>query len=287
METKIIDGKAIAKNIISEVVREIKLLKVKGIKPKLVTIQVGENSASSVYVNQQKKSCKKVDINYELKTFATDITEIDLIEEIDRLNRQQDVTGVILQMPVPKTIDGRKIQASIAPEKDVEGVNPTNIGWLLYGNPLLAPCTALAVKEIIDSTGIALYGKQAVVVGHSDIVGKPVALLLLNEFATVSVCHIATTQAGMLEQYVRIADILVVAVGKPNVVAGEWVKQGAVVVDVGINRVDDKIVGDVTSEKAIGRASFITPVPGGVGPVTTAILLKNVIKAAKWTEKQQ
>ncbi len=287
METKIIDGKAIAKNIISEVVREIKLLKVKGIKPKLVTIQVGENSASSVYVNQQKKSCKKVDINYELKTFATDITEIDLIEEIDRLNRQQDVTGVILQMPVPKTIDGRKIQASIAPEKDVEGVNPTNMGWLLYGSPLLAPCTALAVKEIIDSTGIALYGKQAVVVGHSDIVGKPVALLLLNEFATVSVCHIATTQAGMLEQYVRIADILVVAVGKPNVVAGEWVKQGAVVVDVGINRVDDKIVGDVTSEKAIGRASFITPVPGGVGPVTTAILLKNVIKAAKWTEKQQ
>ena len=287
METKIIDGKAIAKNIISEVVREIKLLKVKGIKPKLVTIQVGENSASSVYVNQQKKSCKKVDINYELKTFATDITEIDLIEEIHRLNRQQDVTGIILQMPVPKTIDGRKIQASIAPEKDVEGVNPTNIGWLLYGNPLLAPCTALAVKEIIDSTGIALYGKQAVVVGHSDIVGKPVALLLLNEFATVSVCHIATTQAGMLEQYVRIADILVVAVGKPNVVAGEWVKQGAVVVDVGINRVDDKIVGDVTSEKAIGRASFITPVPGGVGPVTTAILLKNVIKAAKWTEKQQ
>ena len=287
METKIIDGKAIAKNIISEVVREIKLLKVKGIKPKLVTIQVGENSASSVYVNQQKKSCKKVDINYELKTFATDITEIDLIEEIDRLNREQDVTGIILQMPMPKTIDGRKIQASIAPEKDVEGVNPTNIGWLLYGNPLLAPCTALAVKEIIDSTGIALYGKQAVVVGHSDIVGKPVALLLLNEFATVSVCHIATTQAGMLEQYVRIADILVVAVGKPNVVAGEWVKQGAVVVDVGINRVDDKIVGDVTSEKAIGRASFITPVPGGVGPVTTAILLKNVIKAAKWTEKQQ
>ncbi len=287
METKIIDGKAIAKNIISEVVREIKLLKVKGIKPKLVTIQVGENSASSVYVNQQKKSCKKVDINYELKTFATDITEIDLIEEIDRLNREQDVTGIILQMPMPKTIDGRKIRASIAPEKDVEGVNPTNIGWLLYGNPLLAPCTALAVKEIIDSTGIALYGKQAVVVGHSDIVGKPVALLLLNEFATVSVCHIATTQAGMLEQYVRIADILVVAVGKPNVVAGEWVKQGAVVVDVGINRVDDKIVGDVTSEKAIGRASFITPVPGGVGPVTTAILLKNVIKAAKWTEKQQ
>ncbi len=287
METKIIDGKAIANNIISEVVREIKLLKVKGIKPKLVTIQVGKNPASSVYVNQQKKSCEKVDINYELKTFATDITEIDLIEEIDRLNRQQDVTGVILQMPVPKTIDGRKIQASIAPEKDVEGVNPTNMGWLLYGSPLLAPCTALAVKEIIDSTGIALYGKQAVVVGHSDIVGKPVALLLLNEFATVSVCHIATTQAGMLEQYVRIADVLVVAVGKPSVVAGEWVKQGAVVVDVGINRVDDKIVGDVTSEKAIGRASFITPVPGGVGPVTTAILLKNVIKAAKWMEKQQ
>ena len=210
METKIIDGKAIAKNIISEVVREIKLLKVKGIKPKLVTIQIGENPISSVYVNQQKKSCEKVDINYELKTFATDITEIDLIEEIHRLNRQQDVTGIILQMPVPKTIDGRKIQASITPEKDVEGVNPTNMGWLLYGSPLLAPCTALAVKEIIDSTGIALYGKQAVVVGHSDIVGKPVALLLLNEFATVSVCHIATTQAGMLEQYVRIADVLVV-----------------------------------------------------------------------------
>lgn len=282
----LIDGKAIAERIKQEVKKELDELKASGITPKLVAVQVGENPASAVYTGQQKKNCEKAGIVYELRNLPQDISEEQLIGEIEELNRDDSVTGIILQLPLPSGMDVRKVQASILPQKDVEGVNPANMGWIVYGRPYLAPCTALAVKEIIDSVGVDLYGKNVVMVGHSDIVGKPVALLLVDKFATVSICHIGTSDAGMLEEYVRRADILIVAVGKANLIPGRWIKEGAIVVDVGINRVGDKIVGDVEFETAKEVASFITPVPGGVGPVTTAILLKNVVKAAKWVKKQ-
>lgn len=283
----LMEGKIIADRIKVEVDSEIAVLKSAGINPKLVAVYVGENPASAVYVKQQKKNCEKAGIVYELKTLPSETTEEQLLAEIGKINNDSTITGIILQLPLPQGIDVRKVQASLSPYKDVEGVNPANMGWIVYGKPFLAPCTALAVKEIIDATGVDLYGKEVVMVGHSDIVGKPVALLLVDRFATVSICHIGTSKAGMLEQHVRRADILIVAVGKANLIPGEWIKMGAIVVDVGINRVGDKIVGDVEFETAKERASFITPVPGGVGPVTTAILLRNIVKATKWAKTQQ
>ncbi len=283
---EIIDGKAIAKRIKEEVKREIDVLKKDGIYPKLVAVSVGENPASSVYIKQQRKNCEKVGIEYSLEQLPENSTESEIISCIEKLNNDEETTGIILQLPLPSGIDVKKVQSKISPLKDVEGVNPANLGWIFYGKPFLAPCTALAVKEIIKYTGINLYGKEVVMVGHSDIVGKPVALLLVNEFATVSICHIGTSDAGNLRMHVERAEILIVAVGKANLIPGEWIKEGAIVIDVGINRVGDKIVGDVEFEKAKEKASLITPVPGGVGSVTTAILLRNVVKAAKWMRKE-
>jgi len=283
---EIIDGKAIAKKIREDVKREIDVLKKDGIYPKLVAVSVGENPASNVYIKQQKKNCEKVGINYSLEQLPENSTEKEIISCIEKLNNDDKTTGIILQLPLPSGIDVKKVQSKISPLKDVEGVNPSNLGWIFYGKPFLAPCTALAVKEIINYTGINLYGKEVVMVGHSDIVGKPVALLLVNEFATVSICHIGTSDAGNLKYHVERAEILIVAVGKANLIPGDWIKEGAIVIDVGINRVGEKIVGDVEFEKAKEKASLITPVPGGVGSVTTAILLRNVVKAAKWMKKE-
>ena len=283
---EVIDGKAIAKKIKEDVKREIDVLKKDGIYPKLVAVSVGENPASNVYIKQQKKNCEKVGINYSLEQLPENSTEKEIISCIEKLNNDDKTTGIILQLPLPSCIDVKKVQSRISPLKDVEGVNPSNLGWIFYGKPFLAPCTALAVKEIINTTGIKLYGKEVVMVGHSDIVGKPVALLLVNEFATVSICHIGTSDAGNLRMHVERAEILIVAVGKANLIPGDWIKEGAIVIDVGINRVGEKIVGDVEFEKAKEKASLITPVPGGVGSVTTAILLRNVVKAAKWMKKE-
>ena len=187
----------------------------------------------------------------------------------------------MLQLPLPEGVSAVEVQSAIAVMKDVEGVNPANLGWIVYGKPKLIPCTAAAVVELIGRTGVDLYGKEAVMVGHSDIVGKPVALLLLNKFATTSVCHIGTGERGNLPDYVKRGEILIVAVGKANLVKGDWVREGAIVIDVGINRVEGKLVGDVEFEEASKKASWITPVPGGVVPVTTAMLLKNTVTAAK------
>lgn len=282
MNTKIIDGNKIANLILEDILKEINFLSDKGVSLKLSAIQVGNDSASSLYVKQQKKICNKAGIEYELVILNNSITEAELLVQINKLNSDNSVTGIILQMPIFNGIDAKKIQASISMEKDVEGVNPLNMGWLVYGRPFLAPCTALAVIEILDSLNMDLCGKEVVVVGHSDIVGKPLSLLLLNKFATVSVCHIATSKAGKLEGHIRRADVLISAVGRPNLIPGNWVKEGAIVIDVGINKVGNKIVGDVEFDVAAKRSSFITPVPGGVGPVTISILLKNILKAAKW-----
>ncbi|MCM8832710.1 MAG: bifunctional 5,10-methylenetetrahydrofolate dehydrogenase/5,10-methenyltetrahydrofolate cyclohydrolase [Candidatus Omnitrophica bacterium] len=277
----IIDGKVIAEKIKEDVKKEIEQLKLKGIIPKLVAVSVGENPASLVYINQQKKNCEKIGINYEILSLPESIDESGIIENIEKLNKNSEVSGIILQLPLPKGVDTRKVQSKISPEKDVEGVNPSNMGWIVYGRPYVGPCTALAVKEIIEHLEINLYGKEVIMVGHSDIVGKPVALLLVDKFATTTICHIGTSDAGKLEEHVKRAEILIVAVGKANLIPGDWIKEGAVVIDVGINRVGDKIVGDVEFEKAKERASWITPVPGGVGPITTAILLRNTVLLTK------
>lgn len=281
MPAQLIPGNEVAEKIKGEVRKNLEDLRNRGIVVKLVAVQVGENPASAVYVKAQEKNCQKIGIGYELKKLPAETTEAGLADFLAGLNQDKSVTGIILQLPLPSGMDVRNIQAKIAPEKDVEGVNPTNMGWIIYGRPTLAPCTALAVKELIEYTKVDLYGKEVVMVGHSDIVGKPVSMLLVDKFATVAICHIGTSQKGDLASHVRRAEILVVAVGKANLIKGEWVKEGAIVIDVGINRVGEKIVGDVEFETAKDRAAWITPVPGGVGPVTTAILLRNTVLAAE------
>ncbi len=211
------------------------------------------------------------------------MTQDQLLKHIANLNVDPNVTGIILQMPVPSQIDARVCQWSIAYEKDVEGMTPTNMGLVTFGKPRLVPCTALGAFELAKSTGVDLYGKEVVVVGHSEIVGKPAALLFLNAFSTVTICHIATGQRGMSEYHVSEAEILLVAVGVPHLVKGSWIKEGAIVIDIGINATKDgKIVGDVETEIAAEKAAWITPVPGGAGTATTAILMKNTVEAAKW-----
>ena len=285
MAAQIIDGKRISGEIKEKLIKEIEELKKQGITPSLSAIQVGDDPGTGVYVRAQQRSCEKIGLGYELHQFKKDVSQKELRDFIARLNEDTGVSGIILQMPLPSQLDGRILQGMIDPKKDAEGVSPVNMGMVVYGKPLLAPCTAMAVMELINSVGVKLYGKEAVVVGHSDIVGKPTALLLLDKFVTTSVCHIATGERGTLPQYVSQAEILIVAVGKANLVKGEWVKEGAIVIDVGINRVEGKIVGDVEFEVAKERASYITPVPGGVGAVTTAMLLKNCVQAAKLQSK--
>jgi len=285
MAAQIIDGRKIAEEIKEKLIKEIEELKKQGITPSLSAIQVGDDPGTEVYVRAQQRSCEKIGLEYKLHKFKKDISQKELRDFIARLNEDTGVSGIILQMPLPSQLDGRILQGTIDSEKDAEGVSPANMGMVVYGKPLLAPCTAMAVMELINSVGVKLYGKEAVVVGHSDIVGKPTALLLLDKFVTTSVCHIATGERGTLPQYVSQAEILIVAVGKANLVKGEWVKEGAIVIDVGINRVEGKIVGDVEFEVAKERASYITPVPGGVGAVTTAMLLKNCVQAAKLQSK--
>lgn len=281
MEGKIIDGKSIAGKIKEELKGEIEVFKKTGAPLKLTAVQVGENPASAVYTKAQKNNCEKLGIGYELRTLDSGSSQEEIVEYIKKLNQDDTVTGIILQLPLPQEISPVEVQSAIDVSKDVEGVNPANLGWIIYGKPKLLPCTAAAVVELIASTGIDLYGKEVVMVGHSDIVGKPVALLLVNKFATTSICHIGTGERGLLPEHVKRAEILIVAVGKAHLIKGEWIREGAIVIDVGINRVEGKILGDVEFESAKDRASWITPVPGGVGPVTTAMLLKNTVMAAK------
>ncbi len=277
----LLEGKGLAAKIKEEVKADVQELRGKGYAPKLAAVQVGENPASAVYLKSQRKSCALAGIEYDLVTLPENTSRETAVAEVQRLNEDRSVSGIIIQMPLPGQIDGRALQALIRPDKDVEGVNPANLGLLVLARPRFVPCTAAGVMELLKATGVKLYGKEAVIVGHSEIVGKPLALLLLAEFATVSVCHIATGERGNLPDYVRRAEVLVVAVGKAGLIKGEWVKKGAIVVDVGINRVGDQLVGDVEFEPARERASWITPVPGGAGPLTVAILLKNTLAAAR------
>ena len=278
MSAQLLEGKTIAAKIKENLKKEIESFKQ---KPKLVSIQVGENPASAVYIKSQKKNAEELGIEYELKTLEIGVIQDILVAEIKSLNQDKGVSGIIVQLPLPKGIDHKLVMSAISPEKDAEGMHPENLGHVLLGGSRLAPCTAQAAMELIESTGVKLYGKEAVVVGHSEIVGKPLSLLLLNKFVTTTVCHIATGERGILPEHVKRGEILVVAVGKAELIKGDWVKEGAIVIDVGINRVGDKLVGDVEFEKAKERASFITPVPGGVGPLTVTILMRNVVNAFK------
>jgi len=274
---KLLEGKPIAERIKEEIRQQINSLK---IRPVLGSIQVGDNPGAEAYVKSQKKLAENLGIEYQLHKLGQDTPESELIKFIQKLNSDKSINGIIIQMPLPAQIDYKKISQFISPEKDVEGMHPVNIGKIIFGKATMLPCTPAAVMELIKETGVDLYGKEVVVVGHSEIVGKPLALLLLEKFATVTVCHIGTSQAGKLEEHVSKAEILIVAVGKAGLIKGGWVKEGAIVIDVGINRVGDKIVGDVEFEEAEKRASYITPVPGGVGPLTVTMLMRNLVEAA-------
>jgi methylenetetrahydrofolate dehydrogenase (NADP+)/methenyltetrahydrofolate cyclohydrolase len=280
---KLLDGNLLAAKIKEDLKREIASLK---LKPVLASIIVGDNCGAASYVKSQNRIAGELGINYQLHNLNQNSSEKDLADFIQRLNSDKSVNGIILQMPLPAQIDYKRISQFIAPEKDIEGMNPSNIGKLLFGASVklgarFVPCAAAAAMELISVSGVDLRGKEAVVVGHSEIVGKPLALLLLDKFATVTVCHIATSEALRLEEHTRRADVLIVAVGKAGLIKGGWIKKDAVVIDVGINRVDGKIVGDVEFEGAEKLASYITPVPGGVGPLTVIMLMRNLVEAAK------
>lgn len=283
MPAQLLEGKSVALKIKESIKLEIESLKNKyGVRPKLVSIQAGENSASEIYVKSQEKIAMGLGIEYELRKLDGKITQDELIKAINDLNDDKGVHGIIVQMPLPQHIDAKLISRYIPPLKDIEAVHPENMGKIIFDKAKVLPCTAAACMELLNSVpSLELYGKEAVVIGHSEIVGKPLALLLLNKFVTVTVCHIATGQRGTLPEFVKKAEILIVAVGKAGLIKGEWIKQGAIVIDVGINRVEGKIVGDVEFDKAAEKASYITPVPGGVGPLTVTILMRNVVEAFK------
>ena len=276
--TKLLEGRIVAEKIKEEIRSQVQGLKS---PPVLVSILIGDDPGAITYVSSQAKTAESLGIVYKLFKLEHDITEEALIDFIIKLNTDKDVNGVIIQMPISQHIDYKKVSEFISPFKDVEGMHPANMGKVLFGRARIVACTANAIMELLNSTGVDLYGKEVVIVGHSEIVGKPLMLLLLEKFATVTVCHIGTSKVGKLEEHVRRAEVLIVAVGQAGLIKGEWIKEGAIVIDVGINRVGDKVVGDVEFEKAQKRAAFITPVPGGVGPLTVALLMRNLVEAAK------
>lgn len=275
---KLLEGKPVAERIKETIKTDVAALKE---KPVLASILVGENAGAASYVKSQQRLAENLGIVYQLHALNTDTAESALIDFIQKLNSDTKVSGIIVQMPLPAHIEYKRISRHIAPLKDIEGMHPENLGKVFFGQAKILPCTPAAVMELLALSAVDLYGKEVVVVGHSEIVGKPLALLLLDKFATVTLCHIGTSKAGRLEEHVRKAEVLIVAVGKAGLIKGEWIKEGAVVIDVGINRVGEKIVGDVEFEPAQQRAAFITPVPGGVGPLTVTMLMRNLVEAAK------
>ncbi|MGE5544577.1 MAG: bifunctional 5,10-methylenetetrahydrofolate dehydrogenase/5,10-methenyltetrahydrofolate cyclohydrolase [Bacillota bacterium] len=284
-DNNILYGKEPAQEILEYVSNSVQGLKTAGVYPRLVTVQIGEDPASRVYLASQMRSAEKVGIKSELVNLPDNASQAEATKTIEQMNDDPSIHGIMLHMPVPKHLDGRALQWAIDSKKDVEGVTPYNLGRLFLGQPGLAPCTALSVIRLIKETGVKLRGLEAVVVGRSDIVGKPVSLMLTGLDCTVTLCHSGTSERGVLKDHVKRADILVASIGKPNFIPGEWVKPGAIVIDVGINYVDGKLVGDVEFGEAAKRAAFITPVPGGVGTVTVAYLCKNLLDAINWQMK--
>lgn len=276
---KLIDGKETAKKIRIGLKEEVDELKKNGINPKLAVIMVGDDKASAVYVRNKSKACEEIGIEFEEFLMGTTTTQEELISLIDKLNNREDIHGILLQSPIPKGLDIREAFNTIDYRKDVDGFNPINVGKLSIGEDCFISCTPYGVIKLLEEYNISTEGKRAVIIGRSNIVGKPLIQCLLNKNATVTVCHSKTMD---LEKITKEADILIAALGKPKFVTEDMVKDGAVVIDVGINRNEEgKLVGDVDFETVSKKASYITPVPGGVGPMTIAMLMGNVVKSAK------
>jgi methylenetetrahydrofolate dehydrogenase (NADP+) / methenyltetrahydrofolate cyclohydrolase len=279
MSAKVISGKEVAARIKSQLLEEVNTLKTEGINPGLAVVIVGNDPASRVYVNSKKKACAEIGIESFEHTLSENTTEQELLALVHTLNADDRVNGILVQLPLPAQINEDEIILAIDPNKDVDAFHPVTIGKLMTGQPGFLPCTPAGVMELIRESGVEVAGKECVVVGRSNIVGKPQAILLLAEHGTVTICHSRTKN---LEEVCRRADILVASVGKPEIIKGSFIKPGAVVIDVGINRVGDKkLVGDVDFEAASQVAAAVTPVPGGVGPMTIAMLMKNTVCAAR------
>lgn len=282
---RILDGRALAESMREDFAPRLEALVEAGRRPRLVVVEIGENQAARSYIRGQRRGAERWGIEYDLRTLPATLDEKGVRRVLRELNADPRIHGILLAMPLPAGLGARSLQLAIRPAKDVEGVHPENLGGCLHGRYGLLPCTALAVMALLEKAGVELQGKEAVVVGHSEIVGKPTALLLLAGNATVTVCH---KDSRDLAAHTRRADVLVVAVGKAGLIRGDMVREGAVVVDVGINAVPSKsepggvqIVGDVDYESVAPRVAAITPVPGGVGPVTVAMLLRNTILATE------
>ncbi|MGN1095122.1 MAG: bifunctional methylenetetrahydrofolate dehydrogenase/methenyltetrahydrofolate cyclohydrolase FolD [Eubacteriales bacterium] len=281
---KIIDGKKISSDIRAEIAVKVEKMKEEGITPGLAVIIVGENPASKVYVRNKGKACAEVGMYSEIIEMPEDTSEKDLLSKIAELNGRDDIHGILVQLPLPKQIDERAVIAAISPEKDVDAFCAENVGKIMIGTAELLPCTPAGIMELLSRSGISVSGKECVVVGRSNIVGKPVAQLLLAENGTVTICHSKTKD---LAEVTRRADILVVAIGKADFITGDMIKDGAAVIDVGMNRrPDGKLTGDVDFASAEPKAGYITPVPGGVGPMTITMLLQNTLTAAEKSKKK-
>ncbi len=303
MPAKLLEGEPVAAKIKDEVRAGVASLKARGITPRLVAVQVGEgNAGTRGYIKSQQNTSEEVGVEHVVREFPADISETALAAEIEKMNRDPETHGILLLVPMPPHINARNLQVKITPGKDVEGMHPQNLGKLFYGTQTAAPCTAMAAVELLKSSGIPLAGKEVVMVGHSEIVGKPVAMLLLqslNESPTITVCHIATAKAGMTPLHTKRADVIITAVGvKPNLITGDMIKEGAVVIDVATLQTPEldakgqpvldkkgnpkkKWVGDVDFAAALQKCSLVSPVPGGVGPITAAILMRNLLACAR------
>ncbi len=290
LQAQLLDGTATAAALRAELAVEVKKYTDQGHrKPGLAVLLIGDDPASHIYVKNKVTACKKTGIESSLFPFPADVDQKIILQKLAELNSDPSVDGILVQLPLPKHLDTEEILAAVQPEKDADGLHSYNLGLLTAGKAGPRPCTPLGVMKLLDRYNVSLAGKNAVVIGRSNLVGKPVALMLLEKHATVTMCH---SRSQNLEGIAAAADVLIVAAGKPHLVKGSWIKQGAVVVDVGIHRItndagESKIVGDVVYEEAASRASLITPVPGGVGPMTIALLLSNTVDAYKKKLSQQ
>ena len=279
METIIMDGKGLAKKMQDQMKKEVAALTAEGKTPGLCVILVGEDKASQVYVRNKEKQSEAMGMNSRVVRLAADISEADLLAEVEKQNQDDSMHGILVQLPLPKHIDEQKVLRAIRYEKDVDGFHPMNVGNFFLGNESALPCTPYGIMKILEEYNIALEGKKALVIGRSNIVGKPMSIMLLNKNATVTIAHSRTKN---LKELAKEADILVAAIGRGHFVTADFIKEGAVVIDVGMNRsAEGKLIGDVDTAGAMGIASHITPVPGGVGPMTITMLLQQTIDKAK------
>jgi len=274
----IIDGKAISERRLAQVAKRVSALKERGVTPGLAVVIVGEDPASQVYVRNKVKACEAIGVISEKIELDAATSQEELLAVVEHLNARLDIHGILVQFPLPAHLDEDAVIETICVDKDVDGFHPESVGRLLVGKDTFVSCTPAGVMVMLEESGVDLKGKDVVVVGRSNNVGKPAALLCLARHATVTICHSRTKH---LQDHVRAADVVIVAIGRAEMVKGDWIKEGAVVVDVGINRVDGKLVGDVEFSSAAKRASAITPVPGGVGPMTIAMLMENTVIAAE------